>query len=82
MRRRGVVDRCGDPSSDVRSHFEALRNHRPGYGQLVNRLTCAHVVQPDDLTVAVIELRAAVVVRSGLMRLEMPVCDRVGVVGV
>ena len=82
MRRRGVVDRCGDPSSDVRNHFEALRNHRLGYGQLVSRLTGAHVVQPDDLTVAVIELRATVIVRSGLMRLEMPVRDRVGVVGV
>ena len=82
MRRRGVVDRCGDPSSDVRNHFEAFRNHRLGYGQLVSRLTGAQVVQPDDLTVAVIELCTVVVVRGESMRLEMSVCDCVGVVGV
>lgn len=39
-------------------------------------------MQPDDLTVAVIELCAAIVVRCGLMRLEVSVGDSAGVVGV
>jgi hypothetical protein len=82
MCRSGVVDRRGDPSRDCRHHVKTLGNSCVWYRQLVRRLTGAHVMQPDDFTVTVIQLRRVVVVHSELVRFQVSVRDRMRVAGV
>ena len=82
MRRNGIVDGRGDPCSDCRSQFTAVGTRRLRYRQLVRRLIRAHVIQPHDVTIAVIELRTAVIMRSELVRLEVSVRDAARVIGV
>lgn len=82
VRRSGVVDRCGDPRRHGGHELELGDAHEARHGQLVGRLTGAHAVQPQDVTVTAIELRAVVIMRSEPVRLKMPVCDRVRVITV
>ncbi len=82
VRRSGVVDRYGDPWGDGGHELELGDAYEARHRQLVGRLTGAHAVQPHDVTVTVIELRAVVIMRSELVRLKMPVCDGVRVITV
>lgn len=82
VRRSGVVEPCGDPWGDGGRELELGDAYEGRHRQLVGRLTGAHAVQPHDATVTATELRAVVVMRSELVRLKMPVCDRVWVITV
>jgi len=82
VRRTGVVDRCGDPQGDDGREFDGVDACDARHRQLVGRLTGTHAVEPHDVTVRVIELRAVVIMRREHVRLKMPMCDRVRVITV
>lgn len=82
MSRPGVVDRRRDPTG--RGGLKVEPGDAPeGWGrQLVDRLAGTHAVQPYDVAVGVVDLRAVAMRRSELVRLNVPVRERARAVAI
>ena len=82
MRRSGIVDRRDDPLGESRNEFNAMGKGGVRRWQVVRRLAGADAIQPHDVTVDMVDLRAVMIVRGELVRLNVSVRDSVGVVDV
>lgn len=85
MRWRRVVNRCSNPLSDRGNDLKVFRSCGVRCSQLKRRLRRADIMQPQDVTVAVVELRPVTIPVSGRDQLvcrEVCVGDDARMIGI
>lgn len=82
VRRSRIVDWRGDPSLERRRQLEPVGRRDVGHRELIRRLKRADIIEPHNVTVTVIDLRAVLIERGDVVRRQVPVRDCVRVIGI